>query len=289
MKAKDLYKKLDAYFELEKCRDDWRDMDFNEFIADNFKQRYMGLVLDNSQNIVQVYTAVFPSDKVLNKILNSKKEDILLFTHHPMIWDSSRLGYPFKDINKSLLIKLRERKISLYSLHVPLDRNGEYSTAVSLAKAISIIPENEFYEYFGVKAGIIGKTNSKTIVDLAQKVSGIVGHRVKIWNYGTAKINKQQVALVAGGGNSPEAIREVAGFGINVFVTGVTLPNKNYKPSIKFHELARASKINVIGATHYSTEKFACQAVVKYFKKLNLPAVFISDEPNFNDLDEMNH
>ena len=80
MKAKELYEKLDLDFELDKFTDDWKGIESIEYVSDNFKQRYMGVLLDNSQEIESVYTAVFPSDKVLNRILGSEKENILLFT-----------------------------------------------------------------------------------------------------------------------------------------------------------------------------------------------------------------
>ena len=77
MKAKALYKRLDTDFELDLCKDDWSHMNFNEYISENFKNRYMGLLIDNTNEINSLYTAVFPSDHVLNKILEPKKENIL--------------------------------------------------------------------------------------------------------------------------------------------------------------------------------------------------------------------
>ena len=87
MKAKKVYKKLDSDFELDLCKDDWSGMDFNEYISDNFQARHMGKLLDNSREIDYVYTAVFPSDLILNKIIESCKENVLLIAHHAMIWD----------------------------------------------------------------------------------------------------------------------------------------------------------------------------------------------------------
>ena len=34
MDSREVYKKLEIDFELEKCYDDWSDMDFNEYISD---------------------------------------------------------------------------------------------------------------------------------------------------------------------------------------------------------------------------------------------------------------
>ncbi len=283
MIAQKLYQKLDQDFELDKLTDDWKEMDFNEYISENFKKRYMGLVLDNSEKINKVYTAVFPDEKVLNNILDSGEKDILLFTHHPTVWDISSEEV-FKNIPKEYLKKLKENRISLYCLHSPLDKNGLYSTSVCFTKALGIVPAGEFAEYHGIMAGVTGKTSCRLAEELAEKAELAVGHKVKLWLYGSPEIKGGKVALGAGG-NFPEEIIELASLGINTFVTGITKPNKNYLPSLEFHRLAIENKINIIGATHYSTEKFTCIAMVGYFLKLGLSAEFIAGEPDLNDLE----
>lgn len=167
---------------------------------------------------------------------------------------------------------------------MPLDKNGPYSTSVCLAKALDVIPVGEFALYFGAMAGVTGKTDCRTVEELAKKVELAVGHRVKLWPYGSKEIKDGKVALGAGG-NFPEEITEVAGLGINTFVTGLTKPSKGYLPSLETHRLAKENKVNIIGATHYSTEKFACIAMAEYFKKLGLLAEFIAGEPDLNDLE----
>ena len=143
MISQELYLKLNKDFEVEKLTDDWKKMDFNEYISENFKKRYMGLVLDNSKEVNKVYTAVFPEEKILNKILDSGEKDVLLFTHHPMVWDITAEKI-FKDIRQEYLKKFKENRISLYTLHVPLDKNGQYSTTENFAKAIGIIKKMNF-------------------------------------------------------------------------------------------------------------------------------------------------
>jgi hypothetical protein len=40
----------------------------------------------------------------------------------------------------------------------------------------------------------------------------------------------------------------------------------------------------LLGGTHYSTEKFACQEMCKYFDKFEIKTEFIEDEPMMEDL-----
>ena len=53
---------------------------------------------------------------------------------------------------------------------------------------------------------------------------------------------------------------------------------------IKIVEIAKKYSINIIGATHYSTEKWACMNMLDYFRKIGLGCVFMPGKPDMNDL-----
>lgn len=284
MNAKELYQKLEKDFKLNECQDDWSNIEFDaEFVTENFRKRYMGILVDNAEEIGKIYTAVFPSEKVMQNILEKNEQNILLFTHHPADWKIRDRQSPFINLNSDLLKKFKENKISIYTLHTPLDRNGEYSTSVNFAKALGINQTREFAEYFGFLSGVIGKTDCKNVSEMAEVFKKAVGHNVKIWNYGTDEIRDGKVAIVAGGGCDAEILSEISQLGINTFLTGVTFHN-NYKPSIEAHEIAKENKINMIGGTHYSTEKFACIKIREYFEKLGLESEFVEDDQDMGDL-----
>ena len=283
MKATQLYNKLEKDFITPKMTDDWAKYmsSVAGYISDNFKKRSMGLVCDFATEINKVYTAVFPSKSVLQKILDEGTQDAMLFVHHPSIWDIRKAPEVFQQMDRDLLEQFKKKRISIYNLHVPLDNYGEYSTSVNLAKALSIKPEKSFAPYFGGFAGVFGKSNSLTIQDLREKFQKAVGHKVSLYDYGDSKIKDKNVALVAGGGNSIEMLEEIAKAGVNTFVTGITAKNEH---SRRAHEFAQEHKINILGGTHYSTERFACIALVDYFKKAGLPSKFIEDKPVMEDM-----
>lgn len=285
MQAKELYQKLEVDFKLGKCQDDWSRIDFDkELVTENFRNRYMGILADNTDEIQKVYTAVFPSQKVMQEILSRNEKNVLLFTHHPVDWKIKPGQSPFVNFNRDMLSKFKENKISIYTLHTPLDGNGEYSTSVNFARALGIVQTGEFAEYYGFLSGVIGKTECKKISEMAEKFEKAVGHKVKVWNYGTDEIESGKVALVAGGGTDEEILSELVNLEIKTLLTGVTFHN-NYQPSVRAHEIAKENGINLISGTHYSTEKFACIKMVEYFKKQNLPAEFLEDEPDMGDLE----
>jgi len=282
MDAKKLYSRLNKTFKLDKYGEYEWNIVYNKFINENFRKRRNGVLLDNTKEIKYVFTAVFPSDEVLTKILKSRKHDVLLVTHHPMVWDIRKAPNVFTNINPKLLPKLKERRISIYTLHVPLDKNGKYSTTVNLAKALGIIQEGEFLKYFGVKVGVIGRTKLKTSEQLEDKLASVVEHKTKLWKYGRTGIENGKVALGAGGGNEVSVLQEVVRLKINTYITGITALN-DY--SRKAHEFAKENKINIIGGTHYSTEKFACISLCDYFENIGIPCEFIEDKPILEDLE----
>ena len=284
MNAKELYSKLDIDFDIECLKDDWSFMRFNNYIAPSFKKRYMGVVLDNTSEVKKVYTATIPDLDILEKLILTNQTDILLFSHHAMGYDPTIPGFPFYDIPEDYLLKLKQQRISFYVLHAPLDKNGVYSTSVSLAKHLNIEIVDEFCEYEGVKCGVLCKTDIKTATELAEYVNFIVGHEVKLIRNGSDEIHNGRVAIAAGGGSVGFAAKEIFELGINMYITGNTRKVPLVESITEFHRIVEEKKINVIGATHYTTEKYACIAMVRYFEKLGIPAEFLEGKYYLEEL-----
>jgi putative NIF3 family GTP cyclohydrolase 1 type 2 len=283
MKSTEVYEKLEKDFVTLTMTDDWvAHMDkVQEFLTENFKQRSMGLVCDFTEDIQKVYTAVFPSQKVMQKILDDNVSDALLFVHHPSIWDIRRAPEIFHQMDKEQLQQFQNRNIAIFNFHVPLDNNGEFSTTVNLAKALDIEVEKEFAPYFGAMCGVFGKTADTNVNELKDRFEKILGHEVQLYAYGDEQIRNQRVSLVAGGGNDKEILEEVVAEGINVHITGITALS-DY--SRKAHDYAKEHHLNILGGTHYSTERFACEAMVRYFESMGLPAEFVEDAPVMEDM-----
>ena len=291
MLAKEIYTTLDNDFIKPKITDEFYQYmtELAPFLCDNFKKRSMGLVCDFTETVDCVFTAVFPTEKVILKILENA-ENAMLFTHHACNWDLKKSPIGFYNMDAALLHKLREKQISIYCLHAPLDNYSEYSTSKTLADALDIEIISPFVDYCGTLCGVIGKTKCQTVSELQNKYSEAVGHETRFYQYGDNEINNGVVAVVAGGGNQTFVLQEllenntvyfVQSTSINTFVTGITLKND---VSTEAHEFAKKNRINIFGGTHYSSEKFACIAMCKYFEKLGLPAEFIDDEPCIEDM-----
>ncbi|MEW9124945.1 MAG: Nif3-like dinuclear metal center hexameric protein, partial [Thermotaleaceae bacterium] len=231
-----------------------------------------------------VYTATFPDKEIIERILDTNAFDLLLFSHHAMGYRGNAEGFPFYNISLAYLEEMKKRRISFYMLHAPLDRNGEYSTSVSLAKALNLEVVDEFCQYDNIKVGVICKTSFKSVLDFSDHVGKVIGHDIKLRNYGEPDIRNGKIAIAAGGGSYPFVATELADLGINVYLTGFTKPLQYFEPTMEFHKIAKDNQINVIGATHYSTEKYACISMVDYFEKLGICAAFLEGKYFLEDL-----
>jgi len=286
MNAVELYNQLEKDFVRPSIVENWYDYDsltdIAEYVCDNFKERSMGLLCDFADEITKVYTAVFPSDKVLTKILDDGATNAMLFVHHPCAWDLGKeLSKAFYPMNTELLEKLKARRVALFNFHYPLDNFGEYSTSKTLADILGISIEKAFAECDGAMCGVIGITDCKDIHELNARYSQTVGHATKLYQYGSDKIVNNRVGICAGGGNDAEVVSELIESNINVLISGLSLNNRH---SAEAHKLEKENCINLIGGTHYSSEKFACIAICKYFENLGIVSEFIHDMPCFEDL-----
>lgn len=282
MDSKNLYFYLEKDFVKAKIIDDWSQEipSIKKYLTPNYKKRFIGLMCDNTKIVKKVYTAVFLSNDVLNFILNKKENNVLLFVHHPATWNiCNKDAFILPD--KKLLNKCIKKQISIFNFHAPLDNYSKYSTSVTLAKALGLKIIKKFALHKGAYCGVISECNFKKVKDLQKHFTKILGHKTKLCFYGNPSINSKKIAIVAGGGNDRDILKQVLKQNINTFLTGITAKNSY---SQEAHQFAKENKINILGGTHYSTEKFACIAMCQYFEKLKIPSEFIEEKPLLEDL-----
>ena len=283
MKAVELYAYLEKDFIFPHLYDEFARYipDLHPYMTDGFKERSMGLVCDFTDEVNSVYTAVFPSDRVMSYMLANEPCNAMLFLHHPAIWDYRGSPQRWFQMDNKWVEQCKDRGISIYAIHVPLDNFGLYSTSRSLTAAMDIEIIEPFAEYRGGLAGVIGKSNCKTVAELKDVFTRTIGHKTKLYQYGDAEIIDGKVAIVAGGGNDMEVLPAVVEKGVHTLITGITVDNERYT---EVHQYEKENRINVLGGTHYSTEKFACQRICEYFNSHGIVSQFIDDEPVYEDI-----
>ena len=135
----------------------------------------IGLQEDNTEEITRVYTATFASPEVFEQLERLDANTCMLFTHHPK---PQRLNTadPPPQISQKWLDFLKERRISLFTYHIPLDRNSPFSPGVNLARALGAEPYDSFFEQNLVRMGVVCTSPFSTATELAQAMERVVGH-----------------------------------------------------------------------------------------------------------------
>ncbi len=286
---------LDKEFEVEETKEDWQAL-FDPLFAKKAYSKFKtplhntGLMIVNSQEVNKIYTAFSPSRYVLEEIRMKGVVNCLLVVKHPFDWDGRRNGpgfIHFKDRDYQLMESMG---ISVYSLHSPIDKskNGKVlSTSEAFAKIIKLRIEEEFAldpHNPSSPIGLIGTVSERRIDALVKRLSSTLNYKVKL-KKDTEEVGK--VALVTGQGFIPEFVQEARDLGAKTYITGVTTYNssehdkKNYSKNLS---AINKSGLNILGCSHYLTEKWVMELSIPYFSCIS-KAEFIEDKEALNLLE----
>jgi len=289
MKLPDLKNKLDSDFNIENMPADFpfsnslpkkydqSGIDYRKYYADEFLVNYHGLALNNSDNVSKVYLAVFLSEEIVEKILEKKEHNVLVFVHHPMNIETSGRGTV--PLPEKYLLELREQNISVYVLHSPLDVNEKISTSASLAKALNISVTERYDKEDSGFHGVAGYLPKKVIYE---EFIATIKKELNIDNpyHLKRKDYVYRVGVIAGGGSDIAYINETSDLGCDTYVTGDyinRLENENGElDRQKFESQKSDININLIASSHYASEKCVlANEMKKYFEEIGLACELI--------------
>lgn len=287
MKSNELIARLDQDFLIGNIFDQWH-WNFDEEFKKRAVPKFMipshntGLMFNSTDEIHHIYTAFSPSTFVLEQIVKVGIKGVMLVVKHAFDWDGSSTGIGFSTFSLRDYQLIEEGQISIYSLHAPWDRNRNdtfVSTAYGFARKIGLQIEREFAEEPdnpGLVLGLIGTLPVDTIDELQKSLTATLGYAVKVFK----KLDQvRKVAVVTGGGFLPSLMQEAIDLGCDTYITGIITSNAS-EYSLNSYPKTKAKAdlllINVVGASHYLTEKWAPQFSVPYFEQF-LPSSFIED------------
>ena len=278
---------LDTYFRTRDVRgDDWSsefDLVYPEpywrdYVEPDYEGRWNGLMVRGADDVRQAVTCVFPSDRIVSQL----GPGTLLFTEHPVDL-ADEPG--FLPLARDSFEAMRERGVSLYHVHAPLDMHPEISPSRLCARGLNL---TGLEEYFPIAEGIPGGAavigdSSETVDGLAARLAGFLGPEIPIRVVARPREAAGRVAVVAGGGADAEMLAASLERGCQTYVTGnaVTRCRLDFVQEgvSAFLELARSEGVAVIDGTHYGTEKPPQLAMVEWFRARGLPAEFLPDGP----------
>ena len=287
MTPNELVERLDAYFRVPDVRDDdwapifdalypepyWRD-----FAEPGYEGHWNGLFVHGAEDVERVATCVFPSDEIVSRL----EPRTFLFSEHPI---DDAPGDVFTPLARATFELMKERGITLYHVHAPLDMHPEVSPSRLCAGGLGL---SELDEYFPLADGIPGGAAvigaSDGIVDeLVGRLQRFLGDDIPVRLVSRPRERAGRVAVAAGGGAQREILEASLDRGCETYVTGNAAspcPLEHVQTEIRaFRELADAERVAILDGTHYGTEKPPQLAMVGWFERLGVPAAFEPGRP----------
>ncbi len=251
-----------------------------KYINNDFLDLKTGLMINGSEQISEVFTCVFITDEIIEKL--ASLENCMIITHHN--FDYFEDGRGLCPIKAEVFEKLIACNISIYVAHAGLDTHEIYGTSKTLAEILGVQIENYFFDYFGKPTALIGSVNNENFDQFIDKTKYAIKRKHLTVEKYHNKISK--VAVIAGGGDEVDILRAAYELGADTLIGG-TIENTWKAPFIQdankeFRKLNRELKLNLIGGSHYATERPAMIKLVQYIDSLGMKCSYLEDEKLLN-------
>ena len=255
-------------------------IEFKKYFTEEFLKNFHGLMIKNGEEIKRIYLTVFLSEEILEKIFKNNEQDILIFSHHPMFMETGNRG--FLPLGEKYFLEMQKRRVSVFSLHSPLDINQEISTSKSIANRLSLKNLKRCAPWQGGFSGVYGELSEAiNFEDFIKRLNVIFG--IKECHFIKKSVDVFKVGIIAGGGTEIKDIKEIINLGCDTYLTGdfvSRVKNKyNEEERKKFESVKNNLNINLIGCSHYATEKLVfLNEITKLFKDRGFDTSFIEQD-----------
>lgn len=207
-----------------------------------------GLQVEGATEIKKIVTGVSFSQKLVEAAIEKKAQ--MLIVHHGIFMDMIASPPVVKGYVRDRLKMLLEHDMNLAGFHLPLDAHPEIGNNISLCKLLGVKKTRAF------DIGFIGSlSRPMPLKQFVRLVNDKLSTHAYVIPAGPATI--KTVAIVSGG-SSPDAM-EAAKSGADAFIAG------DIRESVV--RAVEETKINLIHAGHYNTEKFGIQNLGRFVSK----------------------
>lgn len=253
--------------------------DWKTIFEEEFVQLFNGLMIRGSTNLEKVFLAVFPTDYVLEKFIKDSNEGDLLFMHHPLLMEcgdpEGNWGKGFLPIKEEYIKQIKEKKLSVYTCHIPMDCHKQLGTNVAIAKALkaNVIERNSLSEMNNdfIMYCNIEKTNTSSLVSSLKQIFNIP--YVDFEGIHLHEIHK--IAIVAGCGDVVDWMEEAERNGVQAYISGeIHCHINNDYGNQKFNRVkdyASRTSMSLIGVSHSASEYLVHKTLMKDWFESNFP------------------
>ncbi|ENQ3080459.1 Nif3-like dinuclear metal center hexameric protein [Bacillus cereus] len=230
---------------------------WQRFFEDDFVTYFNGLMIKGSDVVRNVFLAVFPTDEVLDRFLSEGTAGDLLFMHHPLVMEcGDPHGLPgrgFVPIPKHYLQAIKEKGLSVYTCHAPMDRHQTYGTSIAIAKALHASVNETFANGDGLICKI-APTNTNELIEKAKQIFDIPYVDFE----GQTRSHITKIAIIAGCGDKVSMMQEAEEKGAQAYITGEVhchIDNDYGKKKYAImKEYIPHTNMSLIGVSHSASE-----------------------------------
>lgn len=245
--------------------------DWKSNFENQFTELFNGLMIKGAPYIHKVFLAVFPPDDILKRFISEGKDGDLLFMHHPLLMEcgdpKGQWGRGFVPIKEDFIRQIKEKNLSVYTCHLPLDYHFELGTSLAIAKSLKAEIIDGFLPLDNVGDLIlicsIQRTNTEKLISTLKEIFDIPYVDFE----GEKHRNIEKIAIVAGCGDKVEWMKEAASNGVQASITGeihchIDSDYGKQKYEI-IKEYALTTPMSLIGVSHSASEYLVKKTLLK--------------------------
>jgi putative NIF3 family GTP cyclohydrolase 1 type 2 len=264
------------------------DFEWRTVFEDDFTKLFNGLMLKGAPEIGSIFLAVFPTDSVLERFINESNEGDLLFMHHPLLMEcgdpNGKWGRGFVPIKEEYIKRIKDKNLSVYTCHKPLDYHKELGTSIAIAKALNaniidgLIPNKDGDNL------ILVCNMEETSTDALEVELKELFELPYIDFEGKHLNNIRRIAIVAGCGDKVDWMKKAEEKGVQAYITGeIHCHIDNDYGRMKYKKMmdyVKNTSMSLIGVSHSASEYLVKKTLIKEWFESNfdLHTVLIPQE-----------
>ncbi len=257
--------------------------DWRSWFEPGFNARFNGLMLRGDDHVGKLWLMSFPEATTISLLLDQIQPGDLIFAHHPI---DMRCGDPrgdkgagFIPIPPALLHRLRQRRVSYYSCHAPLDVHPRFSPSGAIANLIGGTRVDTFFDGAGILC-TVPPTTVATLATVCQEAIPL--SYVELFG-DPAAADITRVAVLAGGAGDVRFYQEADRLGADCLIAGeITSKIDNQIGARKQAEILRyrsTTRLTAIGLSHAGSEFLVMKELAPFVQdRLGVAAEAVAEE-----------
>lgn len=244
--------------------------DWKAAFEKEFCNIFNGLMIRGDTEVEKVFLAVFPTDHVLERFIDESNHGDLLFMHHPLLMEcgdpKGDWGRGFVPIKEKYIRQIKEKGLSVYTCHIPLDCHPRLGTNIAIARMLHaeiLTDRNSVSKYEYMLYASIVKTNTDSLISRLKDIFQIPYVDFE----GKTLDNIEKIAIVAGCGDVEDWMKEAEQQGIQAYITGEIhchIDNAYGKQKYEqMMEYAVQTSMSLIGVSHSASEFLVLKTLIK--------------------------